>query len=577
MRGLLPALFLAAACAAPPSPAVPAGYAEGAGGALASSEPHASAAGAEILAAGGNAVDAAVATAFALAVTWPYAGNLGGGGFLVYRSPEGESWFLDFREVAPRAAHPDLYRRPGGGVDREASRRGWLAVAVPGSVPGLWEAHRRWGSLPWPRLLEPALRLAEEGFPLSALERRRLASVREDLLRDPLARRIFLPGGAPPPEGALLVQPELAATLRRIQAEGDRALRQGPVVRELVRAARAGGGILTEADFRDYQPVLRPVHRFVWRGLTLHAASLPSSGGLILEQVLRSLEGHPLETWGWASPWTVQLLGEAEARAFHDRNRWMADPEAMPFDPAALVDPAVLAERARLLRPDRYTPPEALGGAGHPQPVEGGDTTHFSVVDAAGGAASVTTTLNGLYGARVMAPGGFFLNNEMDDFAAAPGEPNSYGLIQSEWNAVRPGLRPLSSMTPLVVEAEGRAVAVLGSPGGATIPSSVLQVFLNRFLFGMDPREAVSVPRFHRQDRPPDLQLEKGRLDPEGLRFLDAIGQPWRVRGPIGDVNALFRVPGGWAAVSDPRNPEGSALALPAQSPSPRRRAAISR
>jgi len=535
------------------------------GGAVATSEPHATRAAAAVLAEGGNAVDAAVAAGFALAVTYPAAGNLGGGGFLLYREPGGEAWFLDFREVAPAAAGPDLYRSSEGGVDRRGSRLGWRAVAVPGSVPGLLEAHRRWGRLPRERLLAPAIQLAEEGIQLSAAEHRRLAAAAPLLARDPVARSVLLgPGGAAPPPGTLLRQPALAATLRQIAVAGAEAFRGGEIVDGILAASRAGGGILTAADFRDYQPVLRPVHRFSWRGLEILAASPPSSGGVFLETVLRSLEGRPLRLWGWHDPRTVLLLGEATARAFADRNRWLGDPASMEVPVAALLEPRRLARRRRSLSLYHWTPPARLAVAA--RLLESEDTTHYSLVDAWGGACAVTTTLNGSYGAKVMAPGGFLMNNEMDDFATAAGVANQFGLVQGRANAVRPGRRPLSSMSPVIVLRDGRVDAVLGSPGGPTILTTVLQVLLHRYLFRMSPEAAVAAPRCHRQDRPATLQAEVGRLTPGTAAWLRSRGQAVRRRRALGDVNAVFRWRDGWRPVADPRH-QGLALQVPPSPP----------
>ncbi|HEX9792966.1 MAG TPA: gamma-glutamyltransferase [Planctomycetota bacterium] len=543
---------------APFAPQVPAESA----GAAATSEPHATRAAAEILAAGGNAVDVAVAAGFALAVTYPTAGNLGGGGFLLYREPGGRAWFLDFREVAPAAAHPMLYRDADGGVDTRAAQFGWTAAGVPGSVPGLLEAHRRWGSLPREQLLAPAIRLAEDGFAMTREHFRSFRDEGELLRRDPMARRLFFGAdGAPLEVGTLLQQPELAATLRRIAAEGDAPFRSGALVEELVAASAAGGGILTAADFEAYAPELRPVVRLDWHGLEILAAPPPSSGGVYLTQMLRSLEGHPLAEWGWADGRSVQLLGEASARAFADRNRWLGDPAGFDFELRGLLLPAMLQARSRALRGDRFTPSDALeptplpvAAAEPPQPPrEGEETTHYSVVDAAGGAVAVTTTLNGSFGAKVMAPGGFFMNNEMDDFAAAPGTANQYGLVQSGYNAVRAGRRPLSSMCPAIVVRGGAIDAVVGSPGGPRILSAVLQVILNRYLFDMGPLAAVAAPRMHRQDRPATLRFEPGRLDSAARAFLAGLGQPVEIYEGIGDVNAIFRIDGGWRAVADPR------------------------
>ncbi len=444
-----------------------------------------------------------------------------------------------------------MYLGADGQPLRQASLRGWKAAGVPGTVPGMAEAHRRWGSLPWARLVEPAIRLAEQGFPVSARQSESFGRSAGSLGQDPLAAaRFFLADGSPLPPGAVLRQPELAETLRAVAERGERAFRDGPVVEQLLRASEAGGGIFQAGDFAGYQPRLRPVQRIEWRGLVVLAPTAPSSGGVFLAQTLSALEGQPLRAWGWGDARSVQLIGEATARAFADRNRWLGDPAGFDYDPARLSAPDYLDRRFERLSPARYTPPSRLPA---PDWREREQTTHYSVVDGLGGACSVTTTLNGAFGAKVMAPGGFLMNNEMDDFAAAPGRANQFGLVQGAYNAVAPGRRPLSSMAPVIVEKDGRVDAVLGSPGGPTILSTVLQVLLHRYAFGMPPRRAVAAPRFHRQDRPPALQAEPGRLDGPARLRLQEIGQPVKRRSSIGDVNAVFRRRGGWQAVADPR------------------------
>ncbi|MDA1259952.1 MAG: gamma-glutamyltransferase [Planctomycetota bacterium] len=527
-------------------------------GAIATSEEQATEAAASILARGGNAVDAAIAAHFALAVTYPVAGNLGGGGFFLYRSPEGEAWYLDFRETAPAAAHQNLYRDAAGAVDREAATYGWRAVAVPGAVPGLAEAHDRWGSLPWAVLVAPAERLAREGFVVDQDLFLDLEDAAAQLALDPVARAVFYSAdGSPLAPGSLCVQRALADTLARIGAEGEAALRGGALVEAIITASRAGGGILAAEDFRDYQPALRPVHRFAWRGCEVLAASPPSSGGVFLQQTLTVLEAFPLERWGRSDPRAILLIAEASAHAFADRNRWLGDPAGFDFDAAGLVAPARLSARRARLAPGHVTSTEDLAASGAVRP-ESMQTTHFSVTDAQGGAVSCTTTLNGGFGAKVMAPGGFLMNNEMDDFAAAPGRPNQYGLVQGEYNAIAPGHRPLSSMSPVIVMRDGVVEAVVGSPGGPRILSAVMYVLLNRYVFGLGPAEAVAAPRAHRQDLPPTLRLESGLLSPSARVQLTRWGQEWSEHRGIGDVNAIFRDGDTWIAVSDPRASGGA-------------------
>ena len=520
-------------------------------GAAASAEANATLATLEILERGGNAVDAAITMNFALAVTYPAAGNLGGGGFFLYRSPEGESWFLDFREVAPLAATHDMYVGPDGLPDPAASTRGWKAAGVPGSVFGMWEAHQRWGKLPWEELVKPAIYLAEQGFRITASEAAGLNRTRSAFEADLRTSQMFVRAdGNDWAEGDLLVQTSLASTLHAVAEQGEAAFRSGPIVKALIAASDEGGGILRGKDFASYEPVIRPVHTIHWRGLEVLTVTPPSSGAVFLAQTLDALERFPLADWGFRDARTVQLLGEVEAASFRDRNRWLGDPASMERPYSDLFDPRYLDRRAKAFRADRYTEPDdSFPGPPH----ESLETTHFSVLDADGGAASITTTLNSSYGAKVAAPGGFLMNNEMDDFAALPGRANQYGLAQGEANAVVAGRRPLSSMSPVIVLRNGQVDAVIGSPGGPKILTSVLQVLLNRYVFEMSPEDAVAAPRFHRQDRPPTLHYEPGRLGRPNLMKLRELGQPLAEIRSIGDVNAIFRDGNEWAAVADPR------------------------
>ncbi|MHC4824637.1 MAG: gamma-glutamyltransferase [Planctomycetota bacterium] len=543
-------LGVSALLAQAPGPVVPQTSATDGTGAVASSQADATVVGLEILARGGNAIDATIAVHFALAVTYPYAGHIGGGGFLLYRDASGKAWFLDFRETAPSAATADLYLDEDGQPIPVASRVGWKAVGVPGAVPGMWEAHRRWGKLPWADLIEPARRLAELGYRVDQREVDRLHKYGQAMREDPMAASVFFPEGNALQVDVLLRQPQLAATLARIRDEGESPLREGAIVRDLVAASDAGGGILKAADFRDYRPVMRGVWSFDWDGRTVLAAPLPSSGGIFLQQVLHSLDGTPFRVWGFDDPRSILFLGEATSAAFRDRNRWLGDPAGLDFDPKDLVEEDYLRRRRGHLGASTYTPP---GSALPEPPVEHLETTHFSVVDGTGAAVSCTTTLNGAYGAKVMAPGGFVMNNEMDDFAALPGTANQFGLVQGNYNGVTAGHRPLSSMSPVIVVEDGVVDAVLGSPGGPTILTSVLQVMLARYSYGMSPEAAVAAPRFHRQDRPPEVQYELLRVDPAIRDALRERGQPMMVRHRLGDVNAIFRTDSGWEAVADPR------------------------
>ncbi len=511
--------------------------------AVATAEAHATEVATQIMANGGNAIDAAVAASFALAVTFPAAGNIGGGGFMLYREPSGLVWFLDFREVAPAAAAADMYLDDAGKPTKKLSTHGWKAAGVPGSVFGMYWAHREWGKLSWAELLEPAIKLARDGFPVSAREHRVLGYSAKYLKRDPLARlRLLDDQGNARPEGSILRQPELAATLTAIAEEGQDAFRRGKIIEELLAASDAGGGILAAQDFENYQARIRPVQRIHWNGMDIYAPTAPSSGGVFLEQTLGMLSHFQLGHWGWDDMRGVHVLGEVEARAFSDRNRWLGDPASLDFDPRRLVEPDYIAQMAAKISPNRATLPAQLHAG---EWTESEETTHYSVIGPDGGAVSVTTTLNSSYGAKIMAPGGFLMNNEMDDFAANPGQANQFGLVQGEYNAVVPGNRPLSSMCPTIVVKNGEVDAVLGSPGGPTILTTVLQVLLNRYTYGMSPRKAVLAPRFHRQDRPAQISYEAQRLSVSGLSKLRSIGQAVKKRGLLGDVNAVFRSRGG--------------------------------
>lgn len=514
--------------------------------AASTAERHATEIAMSVLADGGTAVDAAVAAHFALAVTYPNAGNLGGGGFLIYRKSNGEAFFLDFREVAPANATQDMY----GLAQAKASTQGWLAVGVPGAVPGMAAAHARWGNRPWSSLVTPAAELAARGFRVGERLHKRFARYEKALAQDPLTGALFAPAGKAIPAGFLLKQTQLARTLKSVAADAT-AMRRGAIIEALVENSRKSGGILTLEDFENYQPVLRPLHTISWHGLEILAPSAPSSGGVFLTQCLHTLERFPLALWGWADPRTIQIIGEATAAAFGIRNRWLGDPAGFDFDSADLIDLEAIRSRAKRLSPKRYTPPQKQISITADESTE---TTHFSIVDGYGGAVSLTTTLNGNFGAKVMAPGGFLMNNEMDDFAAQPGAPNQFGLVQGRYNAIRPGRRPLSSMSPVIVVRDGQVDAVLGSPGGPRILSSVLQVLLNRYVFGMSPFAAVAAPRMHRQDLPPELRYEEGRLRGGVASKLRQVGQPLKPLRAIGYISAVFRdYSGELQAIADPR------------------------
>jgi gamma-glutamyltranspeptidase/glutathione hydrolase len=522
-----------------------------------SAVPEASAAGAEILGAGGNAIDAAIATALALAVVYPQAGNLAGGGFLLARSPEGTVQALDFRETAPARAGRDMFLGPDGRPVPKSSTSTALAVATPGSVRGYAEAHRRLGRLPWEKVVAPAERLAREGFRVSVGLSRDLAESRELLTRWEETRRLFFPGGKPLAAGALLRQPELASTLSRIAREGPEAFHRGDVAMRLVAFVKAHAGVLSEDDLAGYAPVWRVPEEIRYGRLVVHAMPLPSSAGQILRSVLAQLEVARGLARGLDAD-SYHLLLESERRAYADRNRWLGDGDCTVVPLGEILAPARLAALGASIDPARATPSTSVGAS---LPRESEETTHLSVATPDGGAVSLTTTLNGSFGNGAIVPGiGVLLNNEMDDFAIAPGVANLYGLVQGSVNEVRPGARPLSSMSPVIVEEEGRPLLVIGSPGGSTIPTTVLQVLL-RMTGGETLASAVAAPRLHHQHTPDVVFVEKGGVSQALRESLRARGHVIRERDLIGKVHAIIFEPDGrLTGAGDPRG-EGAPAA----------------
>jgi len=528
-----------------------------------SPEPHATRAGLEVLRSGGNAVDASVTVAFTLAVTYPLAGNLAGGGFMLYRSEEAAHHALDFRETAPRALCTKDFLDPEGCVIPGSSLTGGLAVGVPGSVAGLAEAHRLWGGKPWAELLSPAIRLAEEGFPVSRWLASTLADSIKKLRADPEARRIFTHDGRPLAEGELLVQPDLAASLRRIAEAGPAGFYDGPTADALIRTVRGRQGVMDAADLEAYRPVLREPLEGEYRGFRIITFPPPSSGGVALLQILGMLERFDLAAEGPGSSRTVHLIAEAARRAFADRARWLGDPDFYQVPLQGLLDPDYLARRSSSIRTRRATRSAKLQ-AGEPAGAESTETLHFSVVDGAGRAAAVTTTLNARYGTGIVAEGtGILLNNQIDDFALAPGVPNLYGLVGGEANAVRGGKRPLSSMSPTIVEAQkpsARPLLVLGSPGGPTIITSVAQVLINVLDHRLPLQEAVDFPRFHHQWLPDKIRHEPRAFPADVLNALRAKGHELYESGYLGNVNAIGTDPNGvWQGAADPRRSSSAA------------------
>ncbi len=541
-----------ASIAASPPPA------RGIHGMVVSADARASQAGLDVLTRGGNAVDAAVAVAFALAVTFPEAGNLGGGGFLLLRRSDGASFALDFRETAPAALTPEMFLDEHRHAVPARSVTGGLAVGVPGSVAGLWKAHALWGTGRWADLLDPAIRMARQGVRLSPHEAREMAERVLDLARDPAARLLFTRNGAPLLEGEILVQRDLAGSLRRIADLGAPGFYEGRVAEAIVRTVARAGGVLTREDLAGYRPVLREPLTGSYRGHRVITFPPPSGGGVVLLQILGMLERYDLRSSGAGSSLTAHVMVEACRRAYADRARWLGDPGFGQVPVNGLLSSDYLDARARSIRSDRATPSAEIAAGSPEGGAEHTETTHFSVADRRGNVVAVTTTLNSSFGAAMVADGtGILLNNEVDDFALAPGVPNQFGLTGSAANRVDGGKRPLSSMCPTIVLApggRGRPILVLGSPGGATIITSVLQVLVNLVDHQMDLQEAVDAPRFHHQWLPDRIDHEARAFPDDVARALVARGHSLNPRPPIGHVLALGAASdGAWLGSADPR------------------------
>ncbi|KUR78237.1 gamma-glutamyltransferase [Novosphingobium sp. FSW06-99] len=481
-------------------------------------------AGLDVLRHGGNAIDAAVAVGYALAVTFPEAGNLGGGGFMTVRLADGTSRFLDFRETAPGAARADMYLDQAGAVIPGKSTRGWLAAGIPGTVAGLEYARTHWGSRPRADLLAPAIRLAGEGFVLDRGDAEMLNEAAGELAKDPASAAIFVHDGGHWHAGDRLVQADLAHAFHLIVDGGPDAFYKGPIGAAMIAASRAHRGIFAAADFAGYAVRDMKPLECDYRGYHVIAAPPPSSGGVVICETMGILSGYPMARFGFHSADATQVLIEALRRAYHDRNVMLGDPDFIKVDAAALIAPAYTAHLRDGIAMDKATPSLALGGV--TASPEGHNTTHFSIVDAAGNAVSVTYTLNDWFGAHVVAPGtGILMNDEMDDFSAKPGAANLYGLVEGPNNAIAPGKRPLSSMSPTIVTKDGQLALVIGTPGGSRIPTGVLQVMLNMIDYGMTLTEAIEAPRIHQQWLPDVTYYERYGLSPDTLAILAARGQ----------------------------------------------------
>ncbi|HVQ45357.1 MAG TPA: gamma-glutamyltransferase [Gemmatimonadales bacterium] len=516
-----------------------------------SGSPIASEVGRDILQQGGTAVDAAVAVGFALAVVHPEAGNIGGGGFMIIRSREGKVQALDYRETAPAQATRDMYRSAG----EDGSVTGHLSAGVPGAVAGLIEAHRRYGRLPLAAVIQPAIRLALEGFVVDDYRSRSIGEDSVRLARFPASRTTFLPADRPPQPGSTFRQPELGATLEAIRDSGAAGFYRGRVAELLVAEMKRGGGIISIQDLADYRAVWRDPIEVSYRGYTIYSMPPASSGGVTMGEILNIMEGFsPLPRFGSAA--LIHREAEAMRRAFTDRNTYLGDPAFVRNPIDRLLSKQYAADLRRQIG-ERASPTPVF----EPAPAAGASTTHYSVVDAEGNAVSCTTTLNNSYGSAVTVTGaGFLLNDEMDDFATSPGEPNMYGLVQGEANAIAPGKRMLSAMTPsIVLSPQKQLYLVVGTPGGPRIITMVYHVISNVIDHRMSLADAIMAPRMHHQGLPDTLMVETNGFPPQTLDSLRGRGHAVLEDGKWGDVEGIIRTTQGWEGVSDPRRGGGGA------------------
>lgn len=513
-----------------------------------SAHPVASQVGGDILKMGGNAIDAAVATQFALSVVHPAAGNIGGGGFMVFRDKKGKTFTLDYREKAPENASRDMYLDENKNVKAgQLSWVGHLASGTPGSVDGLEQAHKRFGKLTWQQVLQPAIDLAENGVKLTAREARGLNNVRAELIKFNPNKTYFMKADtAKWKEGDLLVQKDLAKTLRLIQAQGRKGFYEGETAKLLLAEMKRGGGIITQKDLDNYHAVWRDPVIDSYKNLKVISMPPPSSGGIALIQLLKFVEPYPLKKWGWHSDSTTQVMIEAERRVYADRSKWLGDPDFVKVPQKELLDAEYLKKRWQDFQFSQASDSKVIKG-GTIAGFESTETTHSSFVDKEGNAVSITTTLNGSYGSKVVVDGaGFLMNDEMDDFSIKPGVPNVYGLIGNEANAIAPNKRMLSSMTPTIVEKDGKLMMVLGTPGGSTIITSVFQVFLNVAEHDMTMQQAVDALRFHHQWMPDRTTFEDGAFTEKTLIRLREKGYKMDAqKNTIGRMDCILVLPDG--------------------------------
>jgi gamma-glutamyltranspeptidase/glutathione hydrolase len=528
-------------------------------GMVATDNRYATEAGLQVLMEGGNAVDAAVTIGFTLAVTYPRAGNIGGGGFmLVYLAKSNEVIAIDYREKAPRAATGDMFLDKSGNVDTEKSRYGYLAAGVPGTVAGLAMALEKYGTISLERALKPAIEFAERGFPVDEGLRRSLHEARERMKASPASMGIFFKkDGAPYRVGEFLVQRDLASSLKQIAQHGPAAFYEGEIAEKIAFAMKANGGLITDEDLASYEAVIRePVHG-KYRGYDIYSMPPPSSGGVHLIQMLNLLEPLPISKFGHNTAQTIHFMAEGMKLAYADRSKYLGDPDFADVPASGLISKRYADELRRNINPYKATPSGKISPGNPIEHEESNDTTHFSVMDKYGNAVSNTYTLNFSYGTGITIPGtGILLNNEMDDFSAKPGEPNAYGLIGGRYNAIEPGKRMLSSMTPTIVMKDGKPFLVTGSPGGSRIITIVLQIIMNVIDHGMNIAAATNAVRIHHQWLPDELRVEKG-LNLDTIRLLTEKGHKVVVEDTMGSTESIMRIADFFYGASDPRNPDG--------------------
>ena len=513
-------------------------------GIVVSAHPESSRIGAAILKKGGNAIDAAVATELALAVCYPEAGNIGGGGFMVIRTSDGKVDAIDYREKTPLNGSIDMFLDSDGNLTEGLSTNTHLASGVPGTIDGIITAHGKYGILPFRDVIQPAIELAEKGFPVTSDQAISLNNARRIFIERNVRRPAFVKDSLWK-TGDILVQPELAETLKRIRDNGREGFYSGRTAELIVNEMHRGNGIISAIDLKEYKTVFRIPLEGYYRGYRIISIAPPSSGGVILLQLLGMIEDYPLTGSGYHTAETVHLIIEAERRAFSDRAEFLGDPDYVSIPVEKLIDKEYLHQRMSSFDKGKASLSADIFH-GSPEIHQSEETTHYSVVDGMGNAVATTTTLNGTFGSAIVVDSaGFLLNNQMDDFSVKPGIPNMYGLVGGEANSIQPGKRMLSSMTPTILEKNGKLFMVLGSPGGSTIPTSVFQVIINAVDFQMNIEEAVNAPRFHHQWMPDNISYERNSIDSLTMLKLENMGHKFARRGAIGRVNAVMIMPDG--------------------------------